>query len=152
MKNLEAIPLDNDIDVKLENVSYNRVFPATMSTSSFVRLYILHLLSNKETYYGKELIDEIERKLGQHWRPSHGMVYPMLRELEKNGYLNAEWTNGDKKTTRIYKITDLGIEALREELETKRNMFTDSYNLIVNVLEDLYDVSRPKLLNVKKRL
>lgn len=154
MKNLKPISLDRKIedresDVKSENVSYNRIFPATLSTSSFVRLYILHLLSNKDAYYGKELIDEIERKLGKSWRPSHGMVYPMLREMEKRGLLKAEWTNGDKKTTRIYRITDLGIKALEDELATKRNMFTDSYNLIVKVLEELYGVSRPRLLNVK---
>lgn len=149
MKKLEAVPFVNKSSVKTESVNYSRIFPSKMSTTSFVRLYILHLLSSKESYYGKELIDEIERKLGKSWRPSHGMVYPMLRDLEKKGLLIAKWADGDKKTTRMYKITKFGREVLAYELDTKRNMFTDSYNLIVMALEELYDVSRPKLLNVK---
>ena len=77
----------------------NRQFPSKISTTSFVKLYILHLLKDKD-YYGNEIIEEIKVRLDNKWEPSPGMVYPLLRELEGEGYVTGRWEEPDKRSKR----------------------------------------------------
>jgi len=92
----------------------NRQFPSKISTTQFTKLYILHLLIEKD-YYGNELIDEIKRRVDYKWEPSPGMIYPLLRNLESNNYIVGWWEEPDKKSIRHYRITDEGIEAITKK-------------------------------------
>ena len=85
-----------------------RQFPTTIGTTSFVKLYILHLLMEKNLY-GNRIKDEISRRLNYKWSPSPGMIYPLLREMEAEGYIEGWWEEPDKRSIRRYKITDEGI-------------------------------------------
>jgi DNA-binding PadR family transcriptional regulator len=117
-----------------------RQFPTTISTTSFVKLYVLHLL-NQKNYYGNRLKDEISRRLGGKWTPSPGMIYPMLNTLEQEGYIVGHWEEPTKRTKRIYSITEEG----RKHYETIRRMnksaFDDSLYIINNVLKDIYKIT-----------
>lgn len=114
-----------------------RQFPTTISTTSFVKLYILHLL-NEKSYYGNRIKDEIKRRLNNKWEPSPGMLYPLLRELESEGYIEGSWDEPNKRSIRRYKITDLGIEHYKVILLQNKNSFNDSLLIIKNVLKDIY--------------
>lgn len=114
-----------------------RQFPTTISTTSFVKLYILHLL-NEKSYYGNKIKDEIKRRLNDKWEPSPGMLYPLLRELESEGYIEGSWDEPNKRSIRRYKITDLGIEHYKIILLQNKNSFNDSLLIIKNVLKDIY--------------
>lgn len=119
---------------------YNRLFPAKISTTSFLTLYMLFLFEKKDSFYGKELIDEINKRFEGRWKPSHGIVYPMLRKLEEGGLLIGAWEdNSDKKIKRLYTITPLGKATFKKELVTHEEVFVDSYNMMVQILSDLYD-------------
>ncbi len=119
--------------------SRNRQFPSTISTTSFVKLYILHLLREK-SYYGNEIIDEIKARLDYKWEPSPGMVYPLLRELESNGYIVGWWDEPDKRSIRRYRLTDLGMEHYKVLVLNNRSVFEDSMTIVGNVLKDIYNV------------
>ena len=86
-----------------------RLFPTTLSTTQFVKLYILHLLTEK-SYYGNRIKDEITRRLNDKWSPSYGMIYPLLSDLEINGYIEGWWDEPNKRSIKRYKITDKGKE------------------------------------------
>ena len=86
-----------------------RQFPTKISTTSFVKLYILHLL-NEKTYYGNKIKDEMKKRLKDKWEPSPGMIYPLLRELESEGYIVGTWDEPNKRSIRRYRITDTGIK------------------------------------------
>ena len=116
-----------------------RQFPTTISTTSFVKLYILHLLTEKN-YYGNRLKDEITRRLNNKWSPSPGMIYPMLRQLEEEGYIEGWWDEPKKRTIRRYKITDLGLEHYKVIQYHNKHAFDDSLTIIKNVLKDIYKV------------
>lgn len=120
---------------------YNRIFPSKVSTTSFLTLYVLFLFESKENFYGKELINEIEKRFEGNWKPSHGVVYPMLRKLEDLGLLEGYWDGDDesKKTKRVYKITEKGKVALKEETEKYFPVFVESFNMLVQILKDLYN-------------
>lgn len=116
-----------------------RQFPTTISTTSFVKLYILHLLNEKD-YYGNEIKDEIKRRLDNRWEPSPGMIYPLLRELEKEEYIKGSWEEPEKRSIRTYKITDEGIKHYKILQLKNKNAFYDSLLIVKNVLKDIYGV------------
>ncbi len=119
----------------------NRQFPAKISTTSFVKLYILHLLRER-SYYGNEIIDEVKTRLDGKWEPSPGMVYPLLRDLEENGYVTSWWDEPDKRSIRRYKMTDEGYKHYRVIQVMYKPIFEDSLHIINNVLKDIYGLDK----------
>ncbi|CCQ93081.1 Transcriptional regulator, PadR-like family [[Clostridium] ultunense Esp] len=115
----------------------NRQFPSKISTTSFVKLYILHLLKEKN-YYGNEIIEEIKSRLSNKWEPSPGMVYPLLRELEEEGYVTGWWEEPDKRSIRRYRLTDSGYKHYQVILLQYKANFEDSLSIVQNVLTDIY--------------
>lgn len=115
----------------------HRQFPTKISTTSFVKLYILHLL-NERHYYGNEIKDEIKSRLNNRWEPSPGMIYPLLRQLEKEGYIEGWWDEPEKRSIRRYKITDSGYEHYKILLLQNKSAFDDSLLIVKNVLKDIY--------------
>lgn len=114
-----------------------RQFPSKISTTSFVKLYILHLL-NEKPYYGNMIIDEIKSRMDNRWEPSPGMVYPLLRDLEEQGYISGWWDQPNKKSIRRYKITDEGIKHYKIILLQNKLALEDSLLIVKNVLQDIY--------------
>lgn len=115
----------------------NRQFPTKISTTSFVKLYILHLLTEK-SYYGNEIIDEIKTRLENKWEPSPGMIYPLLRDLESEEYIYGWWQEPDKRSIRHYRITDSGFEHYKKIKLIYKDGFEESMTIIKNTLLDIY--------------
>jgi len=115
----------------------NRQFPSKISTTSFVKLYILHLLKEK-SYYGNEIIEEIKSRLHNKWEQSPGMVYPLLRELEEEGYVTGWWEEPDKRSIRRYRLTDDGYKHYQIILLQYKSSFEDSLSIVKSVLKDIY--------------
>lgn len=115
-----------------------RQFPTNISTTSFVKLYTLHLLRDGE-YYGNKVIDEISSRLNNKWSPSPGMVYPLLRELESEGYIIGRWDEPEKRSIKRYRITDKGLEHYKVLINRYESSFYDSLFIIETVLKDIYN-------------
>lgn len=122
----------------MSNMKRQRQFPSTISTTSFVKLYILHLL-NEKSYYGNEIKDEISRRLNGKWSPSPGMIYPLLSEMEENEYINGWWDEPTKRSIRRYRITDKGLAHYRAIKQQNKTSFDNSLLIIQNVLKDIYE-------------
>lgn len=76
----------------------------------FVRIHILHHAAHGPVY-GLSLIQE----LGRHGhRLSAGTLYPLLRALERDGYLNRKDRIVGGKVRKYYSITPLGLQVLEE--------------------------------------
>jgi len=116
----------------------NRQFPSKISTTSFVKLYILHLLKDR-SYYGNEIIEEIKTRLDEKWEPSPGMVYPLLRELEEEGYVKGWWEEPDKRSIRRYRLTDEGYKHYKVIRLQNQAIFEDALSIVKNVLKDIYN-------------
>ena len=79
-----------------------------------VRAAILVLLA-EEPRNGYQLMQEIESRSDGAWRPSPGSVYPALQQLEDEGLVRAEESEGRK----AFALTDEGaahVEQNREKL------------------------------------
>ncbi|WP_422661679.1 PadR family transcriptional regulator (plasmid) [Paenibacillus sp. EC2-1] len=123
--------------------AYSRLFPVKVSTNSLMTIYILNVLQ-KGKKYGKEIINEIEERFDGNWKPSHGLMYPLLRDLEKEGLVRGEWIgDSTKKTIRVYEITPKGVRAFNQEKETHKAAFASAHNVIETVMTDLYEDYQP---------
>lgn len=52
----------------------------------FTRFYVLHLLMERPMT-GKEIMDETEKRSEGVWKPSPGLIYPLLGRLAKRGLI-----------------------------------------------------------------
>ncbi len=91
-----------------------------MVPKGFIRYHVLEAL-NEKAMSGSELMEEIEKHTGGHWKPSPGSIYPLLSWLQDNGYLKElPSENGLKR----YELTQSGKELLAEQ-EKLRNKVRD---------------------------
>jgi DNA-binding PadR family transcriptional regulator len=85
----------------------------------------LLLLLDDEPRNGYQLIQEIEERTGGVWRPSPGAVYPALQQLEDEGLVRAEESDG----RRVFRLTEEGrryVEQNRERLRAPWDAATEA--------------------------
>lgn len=117
--------------------SRNRQFANKINTTAIVKLFILHYLMQKSCY-GNEIIDRIEVSLNYKWRPSPGMIYPLLRDMEDNLLVEGWWDEPDKKTKRHYRITETGIKHYERLKALYKPLLEESLSIIGSTLAEIY--------------
>ncbi len=76
----------------------------------FIRLHILYHAS-KESVFGLDMIKE----LGRHgYQLSPGTLYPILHQMELNGFLSSHKAVANGKYRKYYTITEEGKMALSQ--------------------------------------
>jgi len=76
--------------------------------SGLIRLRVLHNATERPIF-GLGMVEELAR---HGYRISPGTLYPMLRGLEKKGYLSSTQQRNGKSLRTIYCATPLGRKAL----------------------------------------
>lgn len=93
----------------------------------YLQLVILHALTQKPAH-GYELLKIVEEKTGG-WRPSHSLLYPLLKSLKDSGYIESRAeVKGCGKQRIVYFITDKGknlLAKVREEFLRFLSCITD---------------------------
>jgi PadR family transcriptional regulator, regulatory protein PadR len=77
-------------------------------------LLVLHYVS-REPSYGNQLIDRIAELTHGALAVNPNTMYPLLRSLEAQGLVAAEWEHPERRSRRFYHITAAG-EAERARL------------------------------------
>lgn len=80
---------------------------------------ILNLLAEMDRpMYGYQIIQELEARSEGYFQFQEGLIYPRLHEMERRGWLRAEW-HGEEGSRRrkFYVITGAGRRRLAQELE-----------------------------------
>jgi len=84
-----------------------------------IRNTILQVLMSKAESYGLEIIDTIKSETGGKMTAPQGRVYPALRELEAEGFLESfegpPLPERGGRPRRYYRITALGKRVARDE-------------------------------------
>ena len=78
-----------------------------------VKFLMLELLREKPRH-GYEIIKALEERMGGHYTPSPGTVYPTLQLLEDQGHIRAIEAEGRK----VYELTASGLQFLDENRGT----------------------------------
>lgn len=87
----------------------------------FVRLHVLYHAA-KEPIFGLEMIQE----LGRHgYRIGPGTLYPILHQLERDGYLNRTDRIVAGRRRKTYRATPAGKRLLKDAKAKLRELFTE---------------------------
>ena len=95
-----------------------------MIPRGFSRHYVLGLLKEQQLS-GKEIIDKAILQSEGRWKPSPGLIYPMLGRLLEEGLI-AETENGR------YKITPKGLE-MAADIDSVRNILQKQLDVMLRV-------------------
>jgi DNA-binding PadR family transcriptional regulator len=112
----------------------------------YIRVAALIIL-NKRPAHGYEIMKEIKDKTKGFWRPTAGGVYPILRDLEKAGYIVGDWSAQKNRKIKVYKITETG-EAILKRAIVKQSELANSMNsLFQEFARDVLNIE-PKTLPI----
>jgi PadR family transcriptional regulator PadR len=104
-------------------------------------LLVLHLLATEPTY-GNRLIESIEQLTQGAISVNPNTMYPLLRQMEERGLVDARWEHPDRRTRRFYSITPTGRREYKR-LKAEVEPFLDSVISSVSLLkEEIYGDSR----------
>ncbi len=78
---------------------------------SFLDLFVLDLLDDSPKH-GYELMRALKNKTGA--RIGAGTLYPLLYELEERKLVAGEWNSPNRRSRRVYRITEPGSKYKRQ--------------------------------------
>ncbi len=83
----------------------------TLNRKSLLRFFLFSALAERPMH-GYELADAVS-VCCDGVRPTDAMIYPTLKELEKNGYIECETELQGERRRRVCSLTEKGLEAFR---------------------------------------
>ena len=96
-------------------------------------LLVLHLIAREPTY-GNRLISSIEEITQGTISVNPNTMYPLLKEMERDGLLEGRWELPDRRTRRYYSITTAGRREYKR-LRTEVGPFLDSVIRSVSLIK-----------------
>ena len=105
----------------------------------YIRMGVLILL-NKKPSHGYEIMKEINSRTKGFWQPTAGGVYPILRDLEKSGYIEGDWQINKNRKIKLYKITESGELILRRAIVKEVEIFSNIRNLFQEFARDVLNM------------
>ena len=118
----------------------------------FSRYYILELLQ-KKPHTGKEIIDTAIKQSGGRWKPSPGLIYPLLGRLLEEELIE-EAKNGKYKVSKKGKNTLNDLESfndiIRKQLDTIFRVGNVGKFVAMDVLERVTILGNLLSSNVEK--
>lgn len=88
----------HEVDELVRRRQWKRLLTAT---------FVLDILRVEDSY-GNRIEKEIYKRTDNVYRPNPNELYPVLRYMEGKGFVESNWDSPDKRSKRIYSITDEG--------------------------------------------
>lgn len=122
---------------QLERVRSHAFIALQGTPRGLLMYYVLHKLSLKPVY-GYEILKDIESKSEGVWRPGPSSIYPLLKKLERAGFIRAQGKEGDGTSHKFYTITQKGREQLLE-LKKKFSQASQKWDSIPKIFVELVE-------------
>jgi DNA-binding PadR family transcriptional regulator len=106
-------------------------------TRGLLPIYVLHLLGERPRN-GNELCTDIRTRTEGAWQPSTGGIYPLLRRFEKQGLVAGNWQDPDKRTQRVYALTENGQVQLSSLRAAMKPRLESAFKVFEIVAGDLF--------------
>jgi DNA-binding PadR family transcriptional regulator len=104
-----------------------------------IRMGVL-ILINKKPSHGYEIMKEINNRTKGFWQPTAGGVYPILRDLEKSGYIKGHWETEKNRRLKVYQITESGEQILRKAILKQTEITNNIGNLFREFARDVLNI------------
>ena len=106
----------------------------------YIRIGVLILLSRKPSH-GYEIMKEIDSRTKGFWQPTAGGVYPVLRNLEKSGYIKGHWETQKNRKLKVYKMTQPGEAILKNAIVKQAEISNNINSLFQEFTRDVLNVT-----------
>ncbi|MDR1992814.1 MAG: PadR family transcriptional regulator [Nitrososphaerota archaeon] len=121
---------------EVDETSHNWI---KIAQKGYIRMGIIILL-NKKPSHGYEIMKEIDNRTKGCWTPTPGGIYPILRDLEKSGYIKGQWQTQKNRRLKIYNITPTGEIILKQAIIKQTEIFTNMSNLFNEFTRDVLNI------------
>ncbi|MFX1378360.1 MAG: helix-turn-helix transcriptional regulator [Promethearchaeota archaeon] len=112
---------------------------------------IIETIFNSQQLSGYDLIKNLNRSFAGTWEAQSGTIYPILRKLEKDGFLKAQEVKSPiGPIKKVYSLTEAGEELLK--FKVSKNYY-DQLKFVENFLVELSSIfirSFPNKDQIKK--
>ena len=105
----------------------------------YIRMGLL-ILINRKPSHGYEIMKEIDTRTKGFWAPTPGGVYPILRDLEKSGYIKGQWETQKNRKLKVYKITKTGQTILKHAIVKQAEIFNSVVSLFQEFARDVLNI------------
>jgi DNA-binding PadR family transcriptional regulator len=92
---------------------------------AFLKYIVLKIIKDKPTH-GYDIIKTVELRSNGRWTPSAGSIYPILENLESNGFIQIE----EVERRKVYSITPKGEAALDRMMQKKIELLNEMSRII----------------------
>ena len=99
-------------------------------------LLVLKLLA-EEPRYGNKLMELINERTNGKLVANPGAIYPLMSMLEAQGFVQGAWADPDKRTVRVYEITEPGREELIRMSAVIRPKLAETIEVLENLVIEL---------------
>jgi DNA-binding PadR family transcriptional regulator len=125
----------------MSNESEDRTTKSWMKEAQkgYIRMGLL-ILINRKPSHGYEIMKEINNRTKGYWTPTPGGVYPILRDLEKSGYIKGQWETQKNRKLKVYKITKSGQTILKHAIVKQAEIFNSMVNLFQEFARDVLNI------------
>lgn len=123
---------------KLKNIQKEKDSVGQVFTKGLLPIYTLYILSLGSTN-GNDITHQIGERTDGLWIPSTGGIYPLLKKLEKQGYVKGEWNDPNKKFQKKYYLTPKGYEEFESKKCLLRNKIEEALEVFEIIYKDLYN-------------
>jgi DNA-binding PadR family transcriptional regulator len=139
MHNQEIIMMQQDEEIAASNWLKE-------TQKGYIRIVALILLS-KKPHHGYEIMREIKVRTRGFWKPTAGGIYPILKDLQKSGYIQGEWDAKTRRRKKIYVITKAGRTVLRRTIAKENQLGATIRNLFEEYTKGVLEVdTQPDLI------
>jgi PadR family transcriptional regulator PadR len=132
------LDLEDDIE-ELSSKIKKEIFKSLQKSKlTPLEFTIIETIFNSKQLSGYDLIKNLNRSFAGTWEAQSGTIYPILRKLEKDGFLKAEKVKSPiGPIKKIYSLTEAGEELLKHKVNKN---FYDQLKFIENFLVELSSV------------
>lgn len=111
-------------------------------TLSGLEILVLKIIKNNEGITGYDITQRINRRFRGLWRGSAGTIYPLLKNLTDNGFVEVSEIIEGNRLKKKYIITEKGIAELRNVLDV--NIQPSVHSLMDFISTMIDDIPRIK--------
>ncbi len=130
--------LEDDIEELSSLIKEELIKSLQKSKLTPLEFTIIETIFNSQQLSGYDLIKNLNRSFAGTWEAQSGTVYPILRNLEKDGFLKAKQVKSPIGPLRkVYSLTEAGEELLK--FKVNKNYY-DQLKFIENFLVELSSI------------
>ncbi|WP_081957185.1 MULTISPECIES: PadR family transcriptional regulator [unclassified Clostridium] len=123
--------------LELKKVEKEKEAVGQVFTKGLLPLYVLYILSLGPTN-GNDIAHKIGERTRGLWIPSTGGIYPLLKKLEKQKFIDGKWDDSQNRMQKIYTLTEAGYVEFDEKKELLQVKIQEALEVFKIIYKDLY--------------